>query len=147
MPADPPAAPLVVRRMRLVYGDTDAAQILYFAAWFPWMERVSVEWAAEHGFRYDQMQKLHGSTPVTRATTCEYTATARVYDEIDIAMHLDHIGNTSYRLGFTMTRPTDAVVVARSTLTLVLIDAAGRPSSIPAPYRALLVTDSRGSAA
>lgn len=131
-------APLVVRRIRLAYADTDAATILYFAAWFPWMERISVEWAHDQGFRFDTMRAAHGASPVTRATSCEYAAQATVYDQIDIAMRLEHIGTTSYRLGFTMTRSTDDVVVARSTLTLVLVDPSGRATPIPAAYRAVL---------
>lgn len=30
-------------------GRRGAAGILYYAAWFPWMERVNVEWAYEQG--------------------------------------------------------------------------------------------------
>jgi acyl-CoA thioester hydrolase len=126
------------RHVTLTYADTDAAGILYFAAWFPWMERVSVEWAHGKGFRFDRMLEEYGAAPVTRMTSCEYTAAARVYDEVEIAMRVRHVGKTSYRLGFTMTRCPGPVVVARSTLALVCVDGTGRAAPIPAEYRLML---------
>jgi acyl-CoA thioester hydrolase len=129
---------VAARRVRLTYADTDAAGILYYAAWFPWMERVNVEWAYEQGFRIDRMMGEHGASPVTRSTTCEYVATATVYDEIDVEMRVDHVGNRSYRYGFTMTRVGDRVVVARSSLTMVCVGPDGRPTAIPAALRSVL---------
>lgn len=130
--------PAATRRIRLTYADTDAAGILYFAAWFPWMERLSVEWVYAQGFRFDQMHERFGAAPVARATSCEYTAPTRVYDEIEMSMSVGHIGTSSYRLEFTMTRIPDPVVVARSTLTLVCVDADGRPRALPDVYRSML---------
>lgn len=132
------APPVATRRIRLTYADTDAAQMLYFAAWFPWMERVSVEWVLSQGFRFDRMRAEWGAAPAARATTCEYTAIVSAYDEVDIAMRVLHVGRTSYRLGFTMTRCADDVVVAHSTLTLVFVGDGGGPVPIPDPYRAML---------
>jgi YbgC/YbaW family acyl-CoA thioester hydrolase len=130
--------PVASRRIRLTYADTDAAAILYYAAWFPWMERVSVEWAFERGLRYDRMLAEHGAAPVARATSCEYLAKTRVYDEIDLDMRVEHVGTTSYRLGFTMTRVPDRVVVARSALTLVCLDRDGHATPVPAGLRSVL---------
>jgi acyl-CoA thioester hydrolase len=130
--------PAATRRIRLTYADTDAAAILYFAAWFPFMERISVEWAYSKGFRYDRILTEHGAAPVARATSCEYLAKTQVYDEIDIDMRVDHVGARSYRLAFTMTRVADRVTVARSLLTLVCIDDTGRSAGIPAALREVL---------
>ena len=130
--------PVATRRIRLTYADTDAAAILYFAAWFPFMERVSVEWAYGRGFRYDRILDELGAAPVARATSCEYLAKTQVYDEIDIDMRVAHVGTRSYRLAFTMTRVADEVVVARSELALVCIDGAGRSTPIPAALRSVL---------
>lgn len=127
-------AVLAERTIRLTYADTDAAAILYYAAWFPWMERMSVEWAFDAGFRFDQMLATHGAAPVTRATECEYLGRAVVYDLIHITMSVAAIGTTSYRLGYTMTR-ADGLVVARSSLTLVFVDASGTPVPVPAGLR------------
>lgn len=126
------------RRFRLSYADTDAAGIIYFAAWFPWMERLSTEWFHQNGFRFDRMVEKFGATVVSRATSCEYLAPVRAYDEIDIEMRVTRVGERSFELAFTMTRVTDPCVVGRSTLTLVAVDASGRPTGVPNALRALL---------
>ena len=84
------------------------------------------------------MMDEFGAAPVTRSTTCEYTAKATVYDEIDVGMRVEHVGNRSYRYGFTMTRVADSVVVARSSLTLVCVGPDGAPTAIPAALRSVL---------
>jgi acyl-CoA thioester hydrolase len=119
------------RRVLLTYADTDAAGILYYAAWFPWMERIGVEWLLDNGLRYDTMLAEHGATAVTRATTCDYLSQVTVLDRVRVDMAIGHVGRRSYTYAFTMTRELDEVVVARSTMTLVVIDAEGKPVSIP----------------
>jgi acyl-CoA thioester hydrolase len=126
------------RRVRLSYADTDAAGIVYYAAWFSWMERLSTEWFHDKGFRFDRMLSEHGATVVTRATSCEYLVPVGAYDEVDIEMRVARVGERSYELAFGMTRVTDAVLVGRSTLTLVTVDVSGRPTRVPAALRELL---------
>jgi YbgC/YbaW family acyl-CoA thioester hydrolase len=125
-------------RVRLSYGDTDAAGIIYFAAWFPWMERLSTGWFYDNGFRFDRMLDQLGATMVSRATSCEYLVPVGAYDEVDIEMRVARVGERSCELAFAMTRVTDARPVGRSTLTLVAIDASGRPTPVPEPLRELL---------
>jgi acyl-CoA thioester hydrolase len=135
------SAPILASlRFRLMYRETDASQVIYFAAWFPWMERLSVGWLHDQGIPFDTMMDRFGATGLTRATTCEYLAPTGVYDEIDLSMHLDRMGGTSYQLGFTMTRVDDAAVVARATLAIAYVDRSGRSAKVPDEVRALLLT-------
>jgi acyl-CoA thioester hydrolase len=131
----PKAEPLLRWRVMLAYADSDAAGILYFAAWFSWMERMSTQAWLDRGFRHDQMLERIGVQFVTRATTCDYVAVARPYDEIDIEMELTEAGRRSLRFAFTMTRAADTTVVARATFTLVCVDGSGRSAAIPPDVR------------
>jgi len=133
-----PVTVVASRTVLLTYADTDAAGILYYAAWFPWMERMGVEWLYDNGLRYDTMLAEHGASAVTRATTCEYISQVTIYDRVRIDMFIDRIGERSYRLGFTMTREGDQTVVARSTMSLVVIDSEGKPAPIPPALSTLL---------
>jgi acyl-CoA thioesterase FadM len=126
------------RRIRLSYADTDVAGITYFAAWFPWMERLSAKWFHDNGFRFDRMVGKFGATMASRATSCEHLAPVGAYDERDIEMRVARIGERSCGLAFTMTRVADACLVGRSTLTLVAIDASGRTTGVPSALRKLL---------
>lgn len=119
----------------LGYADSDAAGILYFAAWFPWMERMSTQAWLDRGLRHDQMPDRFGVQFVVRATTCDYLAVVRPYDEVDIEMDLALAGRRSLRFGFTMTRADDTTVVARATFTLVCVDGSGRSTVVPPEVR------------
>jgi acyl-CoA thioester hydrolase len=134
-------APVLARaQFPLSYGDTDASGILYFGACFPWIERLSVGWLHENGIRFDQMVERFGLIGVTRATTCEYLSSAHVYDPIEVEMRAARVGATSYTLGFTVTRTSDAQVIARATITIAFADLSGRSTKIPDEIRALFET-------
>jgi len=131
----PKAVPLLRWRVMLAYADSDAAGILYFAAWFPWMERMSTQAWLDRGFRHDRILDQLGVQFVTRATTCDYLAVVRPYDEVDIEMDLAKAGRRSLQFAFTMTRVPDTTVVARATFTLVCVDQSGRSTAVPPDVR------------
>jgi len=130
--------PLLRRRIVITYADTDAAGIIYFAAWFPWMERLHTEWLAGHGVRFTDLAERCGASVVTRAASCEYLAVVRPYDEVHIAMSVGHLGRRSYRMDYLMTRAADAARVAQASLTLVGIGADGVAAPLPALIADLL---------
>jgi acyl-CoA thioester hydrolase len=136
--ADERVEPLLSRRIMITYADTDAAGIIYFAAWFPWMERLHTEWLAARGVRFtDLAERCGGAYVVTRATSCEYLAVVRPYDEVDIAMAVGRLGRRSYRMDYLMTRAGNSVPVARASLTLAGI-ADGAAAPLPALIADLL---------
>ena len=61
MTAQERVKPLLCRRIVITYADTDAAGIIFFAAWFPWMERLHTEWLAGHGVRHTDLAERWGS--------------------------------------------------------------------------------------
>jgi acyl-CoA thioester hydrolase len=130
--------PLLCRRIFITYADTDAAGIIYFAAWFPWMERLHTEWLAGRGVRFTNLADRCGASFVTRATSCEYLAVVRPYDEVEMTMSVGHVGSRSYRIDFMMTRVGDAEQVARASMTLVSVDADGVAAPLPALVANLL---------
>jgi acyl-CoA thioester hydrolase len=123
--------PLLSKRVLITYADTDAAGIIYYAAWFPWMERVQTEWLNQHEVRFPELLDRCGASVVTRATSCEYLAVVRPYDEIDIAMSIGHVRRRSYRMDFVMTRVSDGVQVASASMSLVGIDPVGAVAALP----------------
>lgn len=124
--------------VRLSYADTDPAGILYFAVWFPWMERIQSEWLYLQGLRQDMLQERFGFTTVTRHADCEYLSPVGLFDEIRISMSVSRIGRTSFTSSFRMRRIQTTVVVATGSLTVVCLDAHGQPVPVPDPLRALL---------
>jgi acyl-CoA thioester hydrolase len=133
------ARPVVhTHTVRLSYADTDPAGILYYAAWFPMMEGLQSEFLFLQGLRQDTLIERFGWWTVSRATTCEYLAAARLFDEIRIDLRIGRIGGTSFRFAFEMTRLDDDVRVARAENTVVTVSPAQDPVRIPADLRAHL---------
>ncbi|MFP3822508.1 acyl-CoA thioesterase, partial [Bacillus sp. SIMBA_008] len=69
---------------------------------------------------------------VSRATTCEYLAAARLFDEIRIDLRMGRIGTASFRFAFEMIRVEDDVLVARAENTVVTVSPEQDPVPIPA---------------
>lgn len=124
--------------VRLSYADTDPAGILYYAAWFPKMEGLQSEFLFLQGLRQDTLVDRFGWWTVSRATTCEYLAAARLFDEIRIDLRMGRIGHSSFRFAFEMTRIDDRVPVARAESTIVTVSPAQDPVPIPDDLRAHL---------
>ncbi|GLZ42008.1 thioesterase family protein [Actinokineospora sp. NBRC 105648] len=122
--------------LRISYADTDPAGILYFGAWFPWMERVQTEWLFLRGFRQDTLEERFGWRTITRAAECEYLAPVRLFDPIHVGLGIGHLGTTSLRWELRMTR--DGELVGRGSMTLVTTDASGVPVAVPAALRTLV---------
>lgn len=132
---------------RLGYADTDPAGILYYAAWFPWMERTQSEWFFDNGMRQDELAARHGFWTVTRHTDCEYLVAVGLYDQIRLDLSLERIGTRSFSFGHRMTRLADGQLVARATITLVTVDAGGASVPVPPPLRDVLEQWQAGRAA
>lgn len=107
--------------VRLSYGDTDPAGILYYAAWFPKMEALQSEFLFLQGLRQDELKEKYGWWTVSRATQCEYLAAAVLYDQISIELRLGDVGTSSFKFEFTMRRASDGVIVARAYNALVTV--------------------------
>lgn len=124
--------------VRLSYGDTDPAEILYYAAWFPKMEALQSEFLYLQGLRQDTLKERFGWWTVSRATECEYLAAARLFDLVRIDLRLGRIGASSFRFEFEMHREEDDVLVARAANTVVTVSPDQSTVRIPADLRAIL---------
>lgn len=118
-------------QIRLTYADCDPAGIVYFASWFPWMERLLSTWMYDQGLRSDELLQRHGFSTITRQAECEYLHPADLFDPIVITMNCAVIGRTSLRWGFTMVRTTDEREVGRGQITWVTLDPDGNPVPVP----------------
>ena len=124
--------------VRLSYGDTDPAGILYYAAWFPKMAALQSEFLYLQGLRQDTLKERFGWWTVSRATECEYLAAARLFDLVRIDLRLGRVGTSSFRFEFEMRREEDDVVVARAANTVVTVSPDQSTVRTPADLRARL---------
>lgn len=135
-------APLATSTFRLGYADTDPAGILYYAAWFPWMERLQTGWFADNGLRQDTLKDRFGFWMVNARVECDYLVAVGLLDEIRIELRLGERRSSSLKMEHTMWRTRlgtssghDAAgpdqLVARATMTLVTVTPEGGATRIP----------------
>lgn len=115
----------------LSYADTDPSGLVYFAAWFPWMERCQSAWFHDNGLRQDTMVAQHGFGTVTRRAECDYLAATALYDPITVTSTLAATGLSSFATQHDFVRTSDGVLVARGRLVIVTVGPDGRPVPLP----------------
>lgn len=125
-------------RMRLTYADCDPAGILYYATWFPWMERVQSEWFYLQGLRQDTLLDQHGFSTVTRHAECEYLTQVSLFDTIEVRLVVRHVGETSLTFGTEMWWLEGDTLAARGAITLVALSSDNLPIRIPTVLREAL---------
>lgn len=129
---------------RLSYADCDPAGIVYFATWFPLMERVHTGWWLERGYRFDTLEQSHGSVPVTRHAECSYTAFTRLFDVVRCSMRIEGVGRTSYQLGFHFIHVAGGHEVAYGRLGMVNVAPGTGPVPLPDALSAVLTPHAQG---
>jgi acyl-CoA thioester hydrolase len=123
--------PLHSLTFRLSYADTDPAGILYFAAWFPWMERAQSEWLFLNGLRQDRLAEQHGFWTVTCHTECDYLVPVGLFDEIRLELRLARIGHRSFDTEHRLFRTSDDVLVGRGLIRVVTVTPEGTSCALP----------------
>lgn len=122
---------------RLSYGDCDPLGIVYYAAYYPWMERVYNEWVFENAITPPETFKKWGVNTVMKASGCEYLVPGVLFDALTCRLRLKKIGNTSFTVWFEIARRKDEVTVATGHMVFVMVDGTMKPSPVPDPMIAL----------
>lgn len=120
-------------KLRLSYADCDPAGIVYYAAYYPWFERVYNEWTVVNDIRPDRMRDLWGATHITRASDCEYLIPGRLFDQFTCEMRLGHLGNTSFSMRFEMINCADGKTYAIGRMVFVFVDDDFPPRPVAVP--------------
>ncbi|MBS4751946.1 acyl-CoA thioesterase [Nocardioides sp. zg-ZUI104] len=119
-------------RFRLAYADTDPAGLVYYAAWFSWMERLQTEWFRSVGLPQDELLEAHGFGTVVAHASCDYLLATRLHDEIEIGVRLAESSARSFVTEHRIVRCTDGALVARGRIVLATVDRDGRSVPVPA---------------
>ncbi len=122
-------APLATSTFTLGYADTDPAGILYYAAWFPWMERLQTQWFADAGLRQDTLKERFGFWTVNARVECDYLVAVGLLDTIRLELRLGEVRTSSFAMEHTMWRGEEQV--ARAVMRLVTVTPDGRATRIP----------------
>ena len=118
---------------RVYYEDTDLAGIVYYANYLKFIERARSEWVREVGIDQRALQADTGVVFAVRRVVAEYLAPARFDEVLEVATR--PIGLTPARLVLDQRVLRGTAVLFTAEVTLVALDAAGRPVRLPAALR------------
>jgi acyl-CoA thioester hydrolase len=116
---------------RVAWVDTDAGGRIHFTAAFRYAEAAETELMRSAGLLSDEW----GSYP-RRRVEADFRRVLVFDDEIEVRLRVDRVGTTSLTYAWEITRGGELCIDGRHTV--VHVDAAGRPASLPDRVRAAL---------
>jgi acyl-CoA thioester hydrolase len=123
-------------RLRVRYAETDQMGVVYYANYLIWFEVGRTEFCRQRGFEYRKLEQEFGLRLAVTDAHCRYLAPARYDDEIIIRTWLDEVRRRSLTFGYQILRAEDAKVLAEGETIHVVLDAQGRPRTLPPVYAA-----------
>jgi acyl-CoA thioester hydrolase len=127
-------APVSVE-IRVIYGDTDQAGIVYYANYLRFFEASRGAFLRERGRSYLEIEAAGMTMPVIEAHV-KYLRPARYEDLLVVEVRLEKVRGASLRFEYDVKR--DGEVIAQGFTEHACIGRDGRPRRFPAELRALL---------
>lgn len=106
---------------RVIYGDTDAGQVVYYANYFRWFESGRRELFRRLQIDYNTLNKRDIITPVVEAH-CNYFHPARYDDIVIIETSISEIKDKSVKFDYKVFRKEDKKMLASGYTTNVFVD-------------------------
>lgn len=107
---------------RVIYGDTDAGQVVYYGNYFRWFESGRREIFRSLKISYVELLKRDILTPVVEAH-CNYFHPARYDDVVVIETRIAEIREKSVRFGHKVYRKGDRKLLAHGYTVNVFVKA------------------------
>lgn len=116
--------------LRVYYEDTDAGGIVYHANYLKFAERARTEMIRDLGITNGELRDVHNVLVVVRHIDIDYSASARLEDELVVESSVPEIGRTSFLMKQIVMR--DGLACATLIVKLVCIDTdSGCPVRLP----------------
>ena len=122
--------------VRVRYAETDKMGVVYYAHYLVWFEIGRTEWLRDTGWTYRDMEAQGLLLPVLESH-CEYKLGARYDDEIEIRTKARLVSPVRIAFDYELARRADRVAIATGYTVHVTLDAAGRPTRLPARVKDL----------
>jgi acyl-CoA thioesterase FadM len=130
-PGDRAIAAEHVERFRVAWVDTDAGGRIHFTAAFRWAEAAETALRRRLGLLDDW-----GTYP-RRRVEADFRRVLVFEDEVDVRIRAEHVGRTSIRWHFEITR--DDVLCIDGHMVVVHVDDEGRAAPLPDAVRTRLL--------
>lgn len=115
---------------RVLYGDCDPMQIVYYANYLRFFEGARNHWTHERGYPYVEIEKSGFKLPVIEAHV-GYRAPARYDDVVEVPVKMSR-HRARIRFDYEVRRVGEPLLLAEGWTIHVLVDAGQRPVRPPA---------------
>jgi acyl-CoA thioester hydrolase len=127
-------------RLQVQWADVDIAGIMYFAAYWRFVEYAEIHMFGELGFPYDRIFEEYEFWLPRVRTEAEYHAPALMNDWLRMRTHLEHVGASSARWRTVLFNERTGEPGAAFTLIVACIERATKKSRhLPALIRSALL--------
>jgi len=117
-------------RVRVRYAETDTMGVVYYANYLVWFEVARTDLLRSTGWSYREMEAAGFSLPVIESH-CEYRASAKYDDEIDVRTRGAIASPVRVRFDYEVIRAADGAVLATGHTVHAVLDRHGRPQRLP----------------
>lgn len=123
-------------KYQIRFTHTDPAGQVFFPRYFEMLQAAVEEWfTCALGRKYSELVFEDRLGTPTAAIQCSFLKPSRLGDELSIAVKLEHVGNSSFRVRFLGSIDNDPRLEAVSTLVFTDLGA-GKSRPIPPAIRA-----------
>ena len=129
--------------LRVYFGDTDAAGIVYYANYLSFTERARTEMMREIGMSSSKTMANEGVALAVRHCKVEYLRPARLDDELTVETAVKKVGGASVELYQAVVRDGEELVAMDLKLGCMSING-GRVARMPHALRKRLVEHIEG---
>jgi acyl-CoA thioester hydrolase len=108
-------------RVRVYWEDTDAGGVVFYANYLKFFERARTEWLRSMGFSQQALREAHGTMFVVTDASIAYKAPARLDDEIDVTVAVEHTSAATITL--TQQARRGSTLLAQGSVRIACVDA------------------------
>ena len=116
--------------IRVIYGETDAMGIVYYANYLRWFEIGRTELMRSLGLAYREIEAQGAFLPVSEVF-CKYLQSARYDDILGIETRVDSLKRASIQFAYRILRQADGAELVTGTTLHAFVDAQGKIVRVP----------------
>jgi acyl-CoA thioester hydrolase len=133
--------PVHQHRCRVIYGDTDAGGVVYYANYLRYCEAARTEFMRDRALSYKEIEEQGFILPVVECQL-RYKASARYDDLLRIETCLLEVKPRTCRFNYRIFRESDGKMLAQGYTVHAIVDLKGRLARFPDKLLAALVEQS-----
>jgi acyl-CoA thioester hydrolase len=124
------------------FFEVDSLGVVFNMWYLGWCDEAMSGYLDSLGYGYATL-RARGLDAVLRKAELDWVDSLQAFERAEIAVRAEHLGSTSFRLGYEVRRVTgddpDGTVCATISITYVCVEVAGRTSTpLPSGLRAAL---------